>query len=305
MAENTNTAVAVKTKDISTNVLNKVNKFMETGELRLPKDYSPENALKSAFLILSEQQNSSNKPVLEVCTQESIAQTMFNLVVSGLSAAKKQCYFIPYGNQLKLSVSYLGNIALAKRFGGLKEISARAIFEVDDFQFEIDPATGKTKLIKHVQTLASLGSKNVLGAYAMVELQDGKTYLEVMSMEQIKASWNQGAAKGNSPAHRNFPDEMAKKTVINRVCKTIFGTSDDSALFEGTILDTENDDTIDIVAEEVSHEVKQNANKTEISMEVEDANIVDDSIETQLKHTALEPASEELFAETAEEGPGF
>ena len=49
-------------------------------------------------------------------------------------------------------------------------------------------------------------------------------------MQQIKDSWNQGAMKGNSPAHKLFPDQMAEKTVINRACKLIIRTSDDAIL---------------------------------------------------------------------------
>ena len=44
--------VAVVSKNISEKVLAKVTEFQKNGALTLPKDYSPENALKSAFLIL-------------------------------------------------------------------------------------------------------------------------------------------------------------------------------------------------------------------------------------------------------------
>ena len=40
-------------KDITAQVLQKVQAFEKSGELRIPKDYSPENALKGAMLILS------------------------------------------------------------------------------------------------------------------------------------------------------------------------------------------------------------------------------------------------------------
>ena len=53
-AEAQNTNLEVVKKDITTQVLTKVNTFSETGELKLPKDYSPENALKSAYIKLTE-----------------------------------------------------------------------------------------------------------------------------------------------------------------------------------------------------------------------------------------------------------
>ena len=53
-----------------------------------------------------------------------------------------------------------------------------------------------------------------------------------MSIQQIKNSWNQGYAKGNSGAHKNFTDEMCKKTIITRVCKTLINASDDGDLID-------------------------------------------------------------------------
>lgn len=291
--ENNNTALEAVKKDISVQVLAKVDQFTQAGELKLPADYSPENALKSAYLILSEQKTSNNKPVLEVCTKASVANALLKMVVWGLSPMKKQCDFIPYGDKLECSIEYTGNIALAKRFGGLKDIKPRAIFEGDDFQFEVDPETGRNKLVKHSQTLQSMGSKKVIGAYAMLEMTDGSKDMEIMSIEQIRDAWNQGAMKGNSPAHKNFPDQMAMKTVINRACKPLIRSSDDAVLYSET--DGEGERTIDVVAEDVKHEIREKANKEEIGFgaEVEDAKIIEE--EEQL----------EDVAETTNAGPGF
>ena len=45
MSTEKNTNVEVAKKDITAAVLAKIETFKQTGELRLPKDYSPENAL--------------------------------------------------------------------------------------------------------------------------------------------------------------------------------------------------------------------------------------------------------------------
>lgn len=87
--------------------------------------------------------------------------------------------------------------------------------------------------------------------------------MEIMSIEQIKDSWNQGAMKGNSPAHKNFPDQMAMKTVINRACKPLIRTSNDAVLFNSDD-DIDGERTIDVVAENVKHDIKENANKEEL-----------------------------------------
>ena len=304
--ENQNTQVAEIKKDISAQVLAKVDQFQAAGELKLPADYSPENALKTAYLILSEQKiGNTNKTVLEHCTKTSIANALLKMVVWGLSPMKKQCDFIPYGDKLECSIEYTGNIALAKRFGGLKDIKPRAIFEGDEFLFEVDPETGRNKLIKHTQTLKSMGSKNVIGAYAILEMNDGSKDLEIMSIEQIKDSWNQGAMKGNSPSHRNFPDQMAIKTVINRACKPLIRTSNDAILY--TENDGDGERTIDVVAENVKHDINTNANKEELGFkDISDAVVVDE-LTDEYKEAAIGDA--QRFAAHAEEpettGPDF
>ena len=239
-------------KDISAQVLARVEIFQKSGELRIPKDYSPENALKSAYLILTDPRNN----LLAQCTKESAANALLKMVVWGLSPLKKQCDFIKYGDKLECTPEYTGNIVLAKRYGGLKEIKGNAIFEGDTFEFEVDTTTGRKRILKHTQTLESIGSKNIKGAYAVYEMNDGKMDVEIMNITQIRDAWNQGATKGASPAHKNFPDQMAIKTVINRACKLIIRGSDDSALFS-------NDDETNVV----DREIAENANVETISFE--------------------------------------
>lgn len=268
------TAVEVAKKDITTHVLSKVTSMINAGELRIPSGYSPENALKSAYLVLSETKNSAGKTALEVCTPQSISMALLKMVVWGLSPMKKQCDFIMYGDKLECSPEYTGNMALAKRWGGLVDVKASAVFEGDDFIFETDPETGVKRIIKHTQTLASIGSEKVVGAYAVMKMADGSRWTEVMSIEQVRKAWMQGAMKGNSPAHKNFPDQMAIKTVINRACKILIRSSDDSILYSEV-----DEQTPNAVEEQVAHEIKTEANqelfviesKPEPEMEIDQA----------------------------------
>ncbi len=262
------TALETVKKDITTNVLNKIQAFQESGELRLPQDYSAENALKSAYLILLETKNTNNQFALEHCTKESVANALLKMVVWGLSPLKKQCDFIMYGNKLDCGIEYTGNIVLAKRYGGLKDIKANAILDGDDFVFEVDPLTGRRKIVKHVQTLENIGNKTVKGAYAICTMNDGTTDVEIMNMAQITQAWQQGAMKGNSPAHKNFPDQMACKTVINRACKLLVRGSDDAVLYN-----KEDEEKIETTAEDTKFEIKTKANKK--VLDFEDAEVVE------------------------------
>lgn len=295
MSQENNTQLTEIKKDITAQVLAKVNAFESSGELKLPKDYSPENALKFAMLELSETKNNAGKYALEFCTKESIANALLKMVVWGLSPMKKQCSFLMYGNKLSCDIEYTGNIALAKRFSDMKDMKARAIFKGDDFVFEVDPDTLKVKIIQHKQTLESIGSKEVVGAYAIAYMNDGTKDVEVMSINQIRDAWNQGAMKGNSPAHKNFPDEMAKKTVINRACKPLIRSSNDAILYGED--DGDGERTIDVVAENVKHDIKTNANKEEIGFKD-----ISDAVEYEEVNNEVFN-EEELTEETS--GPGF
>lgn len=272
--QNQTQSLDVVKRDISAQVLAKVDTFQKSGELRIPKDYSPENALKSAYLVLTDPRNN----LLVKASKESVANSLLKMVVWGLSPLKKQCDFILYGDKLECSPEYTGNIVLAKRYGSLKSIKANAIFEGDTFEFAVDVETGRKKIVKHEQTLESIGSKNLKGAYAIYELNDGTIDLEVMNIVQIKDAWNQGAMKGNSPAHKNFPDQMAMKTVINRACKLLVRSSDDSALYS----DEEQTDEIN----PIQREIAENANTAEtISFEevqTVDIEEIDDELEPEV-----------------------
>lgn len=242
-------------------ILKRVSDFQSTGELVLPANYSPENAVRAAFLMLQETTDKDNRPALDVCTKESIANAFLEMVTKGLSVVKKQCYFVVYGNKLSLEDSYIGKIAIAKRDANVKEVNAVTIYEGDLFEYEINE-DGRKKILKHSQKLGNINPDKIVGAYAIVVYNDGTRDCEIMTLPQIHKAWGQGGSKGGSPAHKNFPDQMAEKTVINRALKIDVGSSDDSSLM------------IDRTVETVSHEIRTKANSKEISFE--DAHIVDE-----------------------------
>lgn len=270
--------------DITQKVLSKINAFQDSGELTLPKDYNVENALKSAYLVLLETENREKKKALEHCTPESVANALLKMVVWGLSPLKKQCYFIMYGTKLECTPDYTGNIALAKRYANMKDIKANAIHQGDEFEFEVNAETGRKRIIKHKQTLESIGSKTILGAYAIYEMMDGSFDTEIMNFSQIQQAWEQGATKGASPAHRNFPDRMARKTVINRACDALIRSSDDKALYDG-----EEERETYTVADEVNDNISLKANSkkleaTEVDYtEVSPNQIIDEMPKSEVK----------------------
>lgn len=274
-------------KNITDSVLKRVNQMQQLGDLKLPKDYSPENALKSAYLILQETKNKENKFALQYCTQTSIANALLEMVISGLSPAKKQCYFLMYADKLQLSTSYFGRLTLAKRFGNVKDVRGFAIFKGDEFEFEVDVAKGIKYVTKHKQKLENLKPDNVIGAYAIVYYEDGSTNTEVMNIEQIKKSWNMGQMNGNSKAHKEFTDQMAIKTVISRACKLAVNSSNDNELLDNLVEDKPNYD-------ERSTEDKV----IDMQTEIDNDDVVDVDIENTLE---AEDAPQEVIENQEQE----
>lgn len=268
-----NKAVATtQERNITDKVLSRVKNLEGKGELKVPGNYSPENALKSAYLILSETMDRDKKPVLQSCSEASIANALLDMTIQGLSPSKKQCYFIPYGGKLQLSRSYLGTVAVTKRLKGVKDVKAYCIYEGDEFDQEYDISTATLKITKFNPKFENIDINKIKGAFAVVLGEDGPIHTEVMNINQIKKAWGQGAAKGNSGAHNNFADEMAKKTVINRACKMFANTSDDSDLlieaFNNSDEKTYDDkDLVSNVDYEVKEEIKEKANSKAIDIE--------------------------------------
>jgi recombination protein RecT len=251
----------IEEKQITDIVFNKVVALQAQGAIDFPNNYSVGNALKSAYLILQEAKTSEKKPVLQACTQESIANTLLDMVVQGLNPAKQQCYFIPYGNQLTLSRSYLGTIALTKRLKGVKDVVAYPVYKNDVLDIGFDILTGKTKINEFKPSLEHK-AQDLIGAIGIIVGEKEPLYIEYMNMDQIKKAWEQGRMKGKSGAHINFADQMAIKTVINRICKRYVNTADDS----DKIADLINQSTEE-VDNAMEVEMSENANVKELPLD--------------------------------------
>lgn len=247
---------ALLQKDITDQVNGKLAALKSEG-LHLPSGYASANALKSAFFELQEVQDRNKKPALEVCTKDSIANTLLDMVVQGLSPAKKQCYFIVYGNKLQLNRSYFGTQAVLKRLSNVKDIWANVIYKGDTFDIEI--INGRETLKEH-KTAFENRDNEIIGAYCIIEKTDGERVLTTMTKKEIDKSWSKAKTKN---VQNDFPQEMAKRTVINRAAKAFVNTSDDSDLLIEAINNTtanEYQDDNERKEAEIIDEIDQNAN---------------------------------------------
>lgn len=207
-------------KNITDTVMNTVMDYQNNGQLVLPENYNAANALKSAFLILQKTKDKNGRNFMEVCTKDSVARALLDMVVQGLDVGQQQAYFIVRGNELTLMRSYFGSKAIVKRINGVKDVEATIIYENDEVEEEV---INGERVITHHKTKFGNEDGNIIGAYAMIEFEDGTKKFTIMTKKEIDACWAKSSSRDKT-VHKEFAQEMAKKTVINRACKGYINT---------------------------------------------------------------------------------
>lgn len=203
------------------------NYLQNNGSVILPPNYDVNDAVKALYLKALQTTNKQGKPALDVCTRESIEQVVQNYVSRGLNVAKNQCYLVCYGNTLTLQDSYFGKEKQAKAYAGV-DIHSNVIYKGEEVS--IETRSNGTKVINHKPDFSKFDINNIIGAYAVATKEDGTVVdSEIMTMEEIKRSWAKSQSGGT--VHKEFPVEMARKTVIGRLAKGFINTSDDSNKF--------------------------------------------------------------------------
>ena len=222
------TTTELTQKQVTSNVTNRIEAMKGEGLLIAP-NYSVSNALSSAYYALK---NSSSGNLLQQCTQDSIYNALLEMVTQGLSPAKKQCYFIKYGSEVQLRMSYFGTIKVTKDLEEVKDVIANVVYEGDTLEVAVE--NGRKKLIKH-ETDWQNADNPIIASYCIIVRNDGEEFFEIMTKKQIDKSWSKAKTKN---VQIDFPDQMAMRTVINRAAKMFINTSDDSDLFAGAINNT-------------------------------------------------------------------
>lgn len=205
-------------KQVTSNVSTRINQMKDNDGLMIAPNYSVSNALSSAYYALK------NGGLLNK-DQDSIYNALLDMVTQGLSPAKNQCYFVPYGNTVKLTRSYFGTMKVVKQLPEVKDIYAEVIYKGDDFKIKNE--NGRKVFVSH-ETDWMNADNEIVGAYCIIEKENGEKILTVMTKKEIDKSWSKAKTKN---VQNDFPQEMAKRTVINRAAKQFFNTSDDNDLF--------------------------------------------------------------------------
>ena len=275
MAENTQIAKEKETqskeliaKDFTEGMVIEIKQKEKFG-LTSPENYSYTNELMSAMLILQDTVDMNKNPVLQSCSRASIENALINMVTDGLSMRKKQCYPVAYAGKLSCQPSVYGATCVARRYG-LLDIEAEVIYEGDTFNYTI--VNGKKTITEHIQEIGNIDNDKIKGAYAIAFLKDGTSKVEIMTIGQIKTAWKQGFGykENGNGVHQKFTDQMAKKTVKNRLLKSINNT------YSGFGRDDDYEEISheEMVEQDVAYDIEQSANSVDFDESVVDSEIV-------------------------------
>ncbi|MFH7308600.1 recombinase RecT [Weissella paramesenteroides] len=249
MTETFNISKTASQQLVANSVTKDFQDLVEAQGFKVPDGYHVANALQEAVATLP-----TVKGITSV-SADSIKKTLFDMVVQGLSPAKTQVYFIAYGNQLQMQRSYFGTQQVLKRLKDIKDIQAYVVRKDEEFDVDYDENGGLIVKAHHTDFMKL--DNEIVGAYAVITKADGEKQYEVMTKKQIDTSWGQARSTN---VHKKFPEEMAKRTVINRAAKNIINTSsDDNNLIAAINSTTANENDYDSEPNDVTPAPKQNA----------------------------------------------
>jgi recombination protein RecT len=177
----------------------------------LPKDFNKARFIQNTVALMQDNKDLAKYP------QAKIVPGLLKGAYLGLDFFNKECYLIPYGQDLQFQIDYKGQVKLVKKYAvrPVDEIFARIVREGDEFSEEVrdnDPVINfKPK---------PFNNGKIIGAFAVCRYKDGGAKTEIMSAEQLDQAKRMSKAQTGT-AWKFFPEEMYKKTVIRRLCKGI------------------------------------------------------------------------------------
>ncbi|MBJ8106035.1 MULTISPECIES: recombination protein RecT [Bacillus cereus group] len=181
----------------------------------LPKHMSMERMSRIALTTIR-----TNPKLLE-CDVPSLMGAVMQAVQLGLEPGLLgHCYLLPFKNkkqkkmEVQFIIGYKGMIDLARRSGHIQSIYAHAVYENDEFEYEL----GLHPRLKHKPSFGERGA--FIGAYAVAHFKDGGHQMEFMPKSEIEKRRQRSAAANSSysPWTSDY-DEMAKKTVVRYMFK--------------------------------------------------------------------------------------
>lgn len=160
-------------------------------------------------------------PELAECSPQSVLGCLMKCTALGLEPSAVdglgRAYILPYYNkktnhkEAQLIIGYKGMIDLARRSGQIVDISARAVYEGDFFEYEY----GVHENIRHIPSPDYDGTQPLTHVYVVAHFKDGGHYIDVMTKKEVDAVRARSKTSKFGPWVTDY-EAMARKTVIRR-----------------------------------------------------------------------------------------
>ncbi|WP_411842147.1 recombination protein RecT [Salinicoccus sp. HZC-1] len=181
----------------------------------LPKHMNVERLTRMATTVIR------TTPQLKEAEVSSLLGAVMQSAQLGLEPGPMgHCYLLPFRNnkkgttEVQFIIGYKGMIDLARRSGHIQSIYAHAVYENDEFEYEL----GLHSDLKHKPTEGERGEFR--GAYAVAHFKDGGYQFEYMAKVDIeKRRARSKSGKSNYSPWSTDYEEMAKKTVVRHMWK--------------------------------------------------------------------------------------
>lgn len=183
-------------------------------EAVMPKHMSAERLYQIALSAIN------TTPRLAECDPSTILSCVMKCSALGLEPSAVdglgRAYILPYrskqGMQAQLIIGYKGMLDLARRSGEIKDISARAVYEGDEFEYSF----GLDESLHHRPAAREhKEGERPTHVYMVAHFKDGGHYMDVMTAQEVEAVRKRSKAANNGPWVTDY-EAMAKKTVIRR-----------------------------------------------------------------------------------------
>lgn len=195
----------------------------------------------------------ANTPALKDCNPSSINGVLLAVANTGLSLSpvKKEVYVIPRSIKIKtpgqadrwekramMEPSYIGLMKVATDSGAVRNFETHDVYMGDHFDFDL--MERKPRLHKPYWSLGNTRGK-LVGVYGWAVLHDGTIIPDHMGADELDKIRSKSDNKDGS-VYTDWAGEMARKSLLKRICKHIPRTEKMGALMEAIDQDNQQFD---------------------------------------------------------------
>jgi len=236
--------VTAKKKPDEMNVFEMMDTYKSQIKAALPAHMTPDRVIR---IVTTELRKT---PALMKCNAKSLFGAVVQCAQLGLEpgGALGHVYLLPFENRknrttdVQLIIGYRGMIDLARRSGEIKSISARAVYENDDFTYKY----GIEEDIVHIP-FDGENRGRLKAVYAVARLKDGGVQFVVLSLADINRAKAQSKSGQAGPWKDHF-EAMALKTAVRQLFKWLpisievqrFANTEETAETTGATVDYSN-----------------------------------------------------------------